>query len=92
MKGFIADLLGGITKVIVEPVGEIVIKGIIGTVMQLIAPFFVQALLIVACALIPGPVSDQIGGTLAATVGNVRRPRIEPGTFRITSLRVSSCA
>jgi hypothetical protein len=71
MQGFIGTLLGGIVTVITTPVSEIVIKGIIGTVMQLIAPFFVQAILIVACAIIPGPVSDQISGTLGSTVGSM---------------------
>ena len=68
-EGFVDTLLNGIISVIVDPIKVILIDGLIGTLMQLIAPFFVQALLIAACAIIPGPVSDQIGSTLTAAVG-----------------------
>jgi len=68
---FVSSLLGGIIGIICDPISEILIKGVIGTIMQLIAPFFVQALLIAACAIIPGPVSDQIGNILSSMVAGV---------------------
>ena len=71
MRGFIDKLLNGIVTIITDPISEILIKGILGSLMQLVAPFFVQGLLIAACAIIPGPVSDLIEGTLNSSVGMV---------------------
>ena len=37
-QDFISSLLGGIISIITDPISEILIKGVIGTIFQLIAP------------------------------------------------------